>query len=197
MSLCYNICMKTNYQSSKLTAIIKYFIAPVITGLFIYMLFLVARGGNLEDFSLAELPLMAWAVGMAVASAIYFKTVNINEQNITIGHGIDKKIIDYKDISWVAQTYIGRTSVFFKYLNPETKRAQIISFIPEIYTDTQFPKIMRHPYSELEVTDFIRNQVRLAKGEYDAKTEPSQWTFLWLILLSILPFALISIWLMK
>jgi hypothetical protein len=189
--------MNNVYKSSPLTAIIKYFIAPVITGLFIYSLYLIAHSGDLGDFSLAELPMMAWAVGMALTSAIHFKNVKITTQNIIVGRGSQEKILDYKNISWVAQTYIGRTAVYFKYQDPKSGRAQIISFIPEIYTGTQFPKIMRHPYSELEVTEFIRTQVRIAKNGYDASAEPSQWTFFGLIILSLLPFALVSIWLMK
>jgi hypothetical protein len=189
--------MKNTYKSSSLTTIIKYFIAPLMVLLFLYTLFMIASGSDLGDFSLAELPIMAWAVVMSVASAIYFKNVEVTNQNIVIGRGLNKKILDYKNISWVAQTYIGRTAVYFKYSDPRIGQTQIISFIPEIYTETQFPKIMRHPYSELEVTDFMRTQVRITKGEYDAKAEPSQWAFLWLTLLSLLPFVLVSIWLMK
>jgi hypothetical protein len=189
--------MNNVYKSSSLTVIIKYFIAPLITGLFIYALYLVARGGDLKDFSLAELPIMAWAVGMALASAIHFKNVKITTQNIIIGRGNQEKILDYKNIFWVAQTYIGRSAVYFKYQDLKSGRAQIISFIPEIYTGTQFPKIMHHPYSELEVTEFIRTRVRITRNGYDASAEPSQWTFLGLILLSLLPFAIVSIWLMK
>jgi hypothetical protein len=189
--------MKTVYKSSSLTIIIKYFIAPLLTAIFIYVSYLVARGGDLEDFSLAELPIMAWAVGITITSAIHFKQLKINTQNIIIGRAGKEKILDYKNISWVIQTYIGRSAVYFKYQDPESGHAQIISFIPQIYTRAQFPKIMRHPYGELEVTEFIRTQVRIARNGYDAKDEPSQWNFLWIILLSLLPFALVSIWLMN
>lgn len=189
--------MKTNYQSSSLTVIIKYLIAPLVTILFLYELFMVGRGGDLGDFSLAELPVMAWAVVMVIFSAVYLKELKVTTQNIIIGRGKKEQILDYQNIDWIVQTYIGRPAIYLKYRHPENKRAAIIGFIPQIYTSEQFPKVLRHPYRELEVVDFIRTRVRITKGGYDASAEPSQWNFLWLILLSLLPFILISIWLMK
>lgn len=183
--------MQTTYKSSSLTSVIKYFIAPIITIIFIYELYLIGGGGDLGDFSLAELPMMAWAVVMTIFSAFYFKDVEITTQNIIVGRGVNKEILDYKNIVWVIQSYLGRPAIYLKYLNPETGSSRIISFIPQIYTEEQFSKIMFHPYRELEVVDFIRTQIRITNGEYNVNAEPSHWNFIWIILLSLFPFLLI------
>jgi len=184
--------MEKIYKSSALTAIIKYFIAPVITIIFIYALYLISRGGDLGDFYLAELPIMTWMVVMIIFSAFFFKDVKVATQNIIVGHGANKKILDYKNIAWVIQSYIGRPVIYLKYLNPETGNFRIISFIPQIYTRNQFSKIMFHPYREVEVVDFIRTQIRITSGKYNVNAEPSHWNFIWIILLSLLPFVLVS-----
>jgi len=185
--------MNIIYKSSGLTSIVKYFITPLITMIFLYEISLVVNGQPLgNDTPLSELPLMAWLVIVTIISSWYFKTVEAGEECLVIKGFQTGDVVPYQNIKWLSQSYTGRPSLYIRYQATPGKFKTIIT-VPKLYTKSQFSKALFHPFQELEMTIFIREQIKKYQPNYNPDLEPSSWLFFGIILLSGVPFLALSI----
>jgi hypothetical protein len=189
--------MNIIYKSSNLTSVIKYLITPLITALFLYAIFLLATGQSVgNDFDISELPIMAWMVIITIISSWYYKTVEASEEYLVIKGFQSGDIVPYQNIKWISQSYMGRPTLYIKYQIESGKFKTAIT-IPKMYTKSQFSKVLFNPTQELEMTSYIREQLKKYQPNYNPNAEPSRWLFFWIIMLSGIPFFILSITLIK
>ena len=189
--------MNILHKSSSLTGVIKYLITPVITLIFAYIIFLVATGQALgDDVVVAELPMMAWLVIVTLLTSWHFKNVEVGEDYLLVKGFQSGDVVNYRDIKWICQTYLGRPSLYIKYQTEPGKFKTIIT-VPKMFTRSQFTSVLFHPYQELEMTSFIRERLMKHQPDYNSKLEPSSWLIFGLMILSSLPFLAVSIFLLN
>jgi hypothetical protein len=189
--------MKIVYKSSGLTPIVKYLITPLITALLLYAIFLLANGQSVgDDFDISELPIMTWMVIITIISSWYYKTVEAGEECLVIKGFQSGDVVPYQNIKWISQSYMGRPTLYIRYQVAPGEFKTAIT-VPKIYTKSQFSKVLFSPFQELEMTSFIREQIKKYQPNYNPQTEPSRWIFFWIIMLSGLPFLILSIILTK
>lgn len=141
---------------------------------------------------LAELFFTSWAVMVTIFMSCYIKDIKVTEENILIGSFKKETILNYKDIEWTSQSYIGRPSLYIKYQDQETGKSRLLVTVLQIYNKEQFSALLFHPCRELNVTSYIRTRIQVFRREYTKGLEPSQWIFFWLIISSLIPFLLIN-----
>lgn len=185
--------MNILYKSSSLNLYTRYLITPLITVLLVYILYLVLTGNaSGQEIDLVELPLMAWAVVMVNFLSFYTRGIKVTEENILIRSLRKETILNYKDIEWISQSYVGRPSLYIKYQDRQTGKSKLLITAPQIYNTEQFSTLLFHPFRELDVTSYIRTRIQAFRPEYNKSMEPSQWIFFWIIVFSLMPFLLIS-----
>lgn len=188
--------MITTYKSSSLTIIVKYFITPLITLLFFSELLLLLTGSTFGPETLFELPLLAWITLVININSIYLKRVEAQEKYLIIKSSLGDQIVNYQNVKWLSQTYFGRPALYIRY-QTESGKLKTISTIPRMYNKSQFSKLLFNPYQELEMTSFIRGQVKQFQPEYNSDSEPSSWKLFFIMLLSGLPFLALSLFMAK
>ena len=189
--------MNIIHKSSNLTAIVKYFITPLITAIFLYAIFLLSTGQSVgDDFDISELPMMAWMVIITIISSWYYKTVEAGEECLVIKGFQSGDVVPYQNIKWLSQSYMGRPILYIRYQIEPGKFKTAIT-IPKMYTKSQFSKVLFNPAQELEMTSYIREQLKKYQPSYNPQAEPSRWIFFWIIMLSGIPFLALSIALIK
>jgi hypothetical protein len=189
--------MNIIHKSSSLTTITKYLITPLITAIFLYIVFLLATEQSVgNDFDISELPIMAWLVIVTIISSWYYKTVEAGDEYLIIKGFQSGDIVPYQNIKWISQSYMGRPMLYIRY-KTELGTLKTAVTVPKMYTKSQFSKVLFNPAQELEMTSYIREQLKKYQPSYNPDIEPSRWLFFWIIMLSGVPFLVLSIMLLK
>lgn len=191
--------MDTKYKSSKFITYLQYIISPIIFGFCLYGFYLYFSPTNLkESLPAYYLPIMFWIMIVLVINIIKLRFIKVNENNIIIKNINHEKIVDYKDIIWVNQNLIGSNwyIVTIKYHSSEDNKSKIIYMLPEMYSSNENVSIFKIG-QELNIVKYIREQIIKANPAYQVENEPSRWYLVKWIFLSLVPFLLVSLFLLK
>ena len=188
--------MNTLYKSSKFATYSQYFFSPIIVVVFlfqIYYFFIAGNEINKEVFFM--MPFWLWASIIVIIDFYKLRYINVSENNILMKSLKGEEILEYKDIEWINQNIFGSNwyIISIKYKNIETGKSNIIFVLPEMYTN----KENIFSFSELNITKYIRDQIIKVKSEYKIENEPSRWALAGWTFISILPFLLLSFYLIS
>ncbi len=186
--------METKFKSSFFATTVQYIVTPIIVVSFFYLAsyYFNNIGQNTKDFNEIAfyLPVLFWASVYMVFSIYQLRYINVLDDNLIIkALGGRDEIINYNDIEWINQSGIGSSwyIITIKYKNKETGKSKIIYALPEIYTRRETLSVL-NPFTNLQVTKFIREKIINVKPEYKIENEPSRWYLPKKIFLSLLPF---------
>lgn len=189
--------MDTQYKSSFFMTYLQYILSPIIIGIFLYEVFCFLTIGNfVGEIHSYEMPIILWASIGIIINITRIKYIKVTENNILIKTINREKVLDYKYIEWISQSIIGGWYIIsIKYENPETGKSKVIYILPEVYNNREGGFLILNPFRELNITKFIREQIIKVNPVYRKENEPSRWYLFIQVLLSIIPFILISIFL--
>ena len=190
--------MDTKFKSSSFATYSQYIASPIIICIFMYYVYAISIGKHLTQDELFFIPFWIWASIVVIINIIKLRNVTVSENGILMKSLVAKNILLYKDIEWINQNIFGSSwyIISIKYKNTETGKSNIIFILPEQYTSRESWSIL-NPFVELNITKYIREQIIKANPSYQIQNEPSRWYLAKWIFLSILPFLVISFFLIK
>jgi hypothetical protein len=105
----------------------------------------------------------------------------------------NEEILEYKDIEWINQNIFGSNwyIISMKIRNIKTGKSKIIFLLPEQYTSREGWSVL-NPFSELNITKYIREKIIEENPSYDISSEPSRWYLSKWIFLTVIPFVIIG-----
>jgi len=187
--------MNTQYKSSSFATNLQYILSPVLLVLFLYFFYLSSNTSNLADkIPMSYIPIIVWTSILLVLNLFKLKYLTINDSNILVKTLNGQNIIEFNDIVWINQSNIGSNwyVIFIKYINKETGKSKIIYMLPEMYTSREGVSVL-NPFGELNITKYIREQIIKANPSYQKENEPSRWSLIIWVFISLIPFVLISV----
>ena len=188
--------MNTLYKSSKFATYSQYIASPIIVIAFLFQIYYFFIAGNvIDEESLFMMPFWFWASIIVSINFYKLRYINVSENNILMKTLISEKTLGYKDIEWINQNIFGSNwyILTIKYKNNETGKSNIIFVLPEMYTS----KERLFSFNELNITKYIREQVFKVNPEYKKENEPSRWALAKWTFVSVLPFLLLSFYLIS
>ncbi len=180
-------------RSSSLTPFYKYFLLPLLVGVFLYIDISVwTRGDGLKYYwTHFAAPMSLWLIAWFVLFMLQLRRIQADDSALTIFSlfGNNKKV-DYKDIEYVSEVALFSPSrIALKYRNSETGRSK---------------KILVMSVPSAGMAHYIRQQITKHNPDYSTTREPSRWAMPRLAILTAIPFVVygvienfLTIWLVK
>lgn len=185
--------MDTKYKSSSFATYSQYIASPLIVAIFIYQLSVYLKtGGGTENMPSFFLPFWFWASIIVVINMIKLRYIKVTENNILVESlGGNEEVLEYKDIEWINQNIFGSNwyILSIKYKDVKTGKSKTIFAFPEMYSSRERITV----FGELNITQYIREQIIKVNPSYRKENEPSRWYLAKWIFGSLIPFVLISI----
>ena len=150
---------------------------------------------NHNDSS-AMLPMRGMTLILGFASIwliilmIQLRRIEATNDHLVIKSGNSRKKVDYQDIQWITQhVLINPVLISLKYYESETGTTKKILILPSM--TSEFFKF--NYFGEVEMTTFIRAQIKARNSGYLEKEEPSRWLAALLIFATGVPLALVNV----
>ena len=187
--------MNSLYKSSKFATYSQYIASPIIVVIFLFQIYFFITGNEINKEVFFMMPFWLWASIIVIIDFYKLRYINVSENNILMKSLKGEEILEYKDIEWINQNIFGSNwyIISIKYKNIETGKSNIIFVLPEMYTN----KENIFSFNELNITKYIRDQIIKVKSEYKIENEPSRWALAGWTFISILPFLLLSFYLIS
>jgi hypothetical protein len=180
------------YRTSSLTFIHKYILAPVwAMGLFYLVIPVWSKGGEGSVLSGISITLMwMWALAWLVMVMLRLRRAEVNPDHILIKTFNGPQVINYADIEYVTQPMLVNPQVIsIKYEDRASGTSRNILLMP---SRSQF-LFKFNSFGELEMIQFIRQQIRNFNPNYSRHAEPARWKFFAMVMGSGVVVVLISV----
>ena len=177
------------YSSSPLTVFFKYIFPIFMIGGSIFGIFGAFADGTPESIGFAKSMIVAtiWISIFLVQFPFRLKQIETSDSGILIKGFSGDKLIDYKDIYWIAKFDLSNPwFVTIKYRDAETGFDKKISYMP----NNKYQKM----FSGDEMIQHIQDKIELNNPDYSRELAPSKVKNLILLFILSSPFVVLSLY---